>query len=101
MAERIVDPYNSKEAEWSEQLKCFVHEITYRQAEKVGAVIMLSGNCADMSGTIRFFETIDPDIRAIATCYPSGEYGTSYWKEGKTWRAMKRFPTKRSADGLH
>ncbi|MBS0243806.1 MAG: hypothetical protein JSS20_16650 [Proteobacteria bacterium] len=52
-----------------------------------GRLYMAQGDCADMSGAIRFFERIDPDVRRIET-FTGPVPDTTYVRDGADWHAI-------------
>jgi hypothetical protein len=49
-------------------------------------VVLADGCCTDMTGTIRFFRSIDAEVRSIMTHSTDGDW-TKYEKQGQKWRA--------------
>lgn len=87
--EKILDPTNGEEAVWVDELKCFVHSIKYSPEARAGAVVMLTGNCASMSGVIRLFTRIDPEVKSILTGYPHpAGHDTAYFNKDGKWGAI-------------
>ena len=68
------------------KLMCNAKTIQYDFDKKTGTLIMLDGDCCDMSGCIAFFEMIDPDVRPIATISGTAP-DTSYVRTGSGWVA--------------
>lgn len=68
------------------QFKTRVSRIEYDFSERTGHVVMDAGCCTDMSGTIEFFQKIDPKVKFIVT-WAEHVADTTYRKRGAKWTA--------------
>lgn len=89
MKEHPLNSFEGQEGVWVNEFQCCVHLVQYNPLLKFGSVMMLTGNCCDMGGAIRYFERIDPEVTSILSYYPSGQNDTSYHKRNGEWRAMR------------
>lgn len=68
---------------YRDDVQCFVRELRYDFAQRMGHLILEDGSCTDMRGCIELFKKIDPEVQAIAT-YAGGKRDTGYlFKDGK------------------
>ena len=63
-------------------LMCFVLGLEYDYRTRIGT-LRLDG-CCDMSGCLRLFQQIDPEVERIDTFW-SGEPDTAYIRKGDKW----------------
>lgn len=75
--------------------QCGVLSVHYDVPTRSGYLMMADGHCCDMSGCIREFERIDPDVVRIATFSGEAE-DTQYHKRPAGWVAY-RAPERRRA----
>lgn len=87
--ETLFDEVKKSYAVWNDEAQCFVHFINYDYISGVGSIMMLTGNCCDMSGTIRLFERIDKNVNSIISYYPEGDPDTVYIKVAGKWQARR------------
>jgi hypothetical protein len=86
--ETIFDDVAGQPAVYHDDLRCFILQLSYDPLAKRGAVTMLTGNCTDMSGATRLFQSIDPAVETIVTLYPGGTIDTVYEKRCGKWQAI-------------
>jgi hypothetical protein len=63
-----------------------VTAIHYDRESRVGELVMPTGCCCDMTGAIRLFERIDPDVEQIQT-FSGDEHDVIYTKSEAGWFA--------------
>jgi hypothetical protein len=54
-------------------LQCFIDKIEYDPRIRTGSVFIALGGCCDMSGCLRFFQTIDDKVKIIRTFSGTGD----------------------------
>ena len=63
-----------------------VYRLAYDFATRTGTLFMPPDCCTDMSGALKLFKRIDPDVECIETM--AGDYrDTVYRLQGGTWEA--------------
>jgi hypothetical protein len=70
-----------------EDVQCFVRDLGYDFRTKVGVLYLEDGGCTDMSGCIRLFKKIDPDVQTILTI-AGRRRDTAYLRDDDHWRAV-------------
>jgi len=76
------------------ELSCTVELLSYNFDDEngMGLLFMAPLNCCDMSGCIKLFSAIDPNVRRILT-YAGGVPDTEYLKDGSgEWVAIDHRP---------
>ena len=63
-----------------DRFQCFVQRLEYDFTTRTGLLVMNEHDCADMSGCIKVFEGIDPEVKLIRTIEASGCRDTIYLK---------------------
>lgn len=72
------------------EMQTTVLSTSYDREKKTGVVRMQPRACTDMSGAIRYFLRIDPDVRIIRTI-AGDELDTVYVRRGaRTWTAWTK-----------
>jgi len=65
---------------FSDELVCEVNRVEYDFNTKIGALWMQDGQCCDMSGCLKLFKRIDPEVKRIQT-YSGEALDTVYTRE--------------------
>ena len=78
------------------RLVCFPQSLKYDFDTRTGQLFLHNGGCCDMTGCIKIFKAIDPQVSAITT-YSDGKEDTSYRKDGSMWKSYE--PGSDSAEG--
>jgi hypothetical protein len=74
----MAKPRHSKRGgKWDDRLVCRVQPLVYDARTRIGRLDFPAGDCCDMSGAIKLFTAIDPDVLAIET-FSGGEPDTVY-----------------------
>lgn len=89
MSNAIHVPDNGKRSVFRDDLQCSVSNLSYDFTTRTGYLNMPDGVCTDMSGCIRLFEKIDPDVRTIRT-FAGNEEDTAYHRTDGVWEADRR-----------
>jgi hypothetical protein len=86
----MAKPRDSKrDGKWDERLICHVQQLTYDFCTQTGKLDLPAANCCDMTGAIKLFTAIDPDVQAIET-FAGGEPDTVYSRNRGEWTASLR-----------
>lgn len=72
-----------------EDLVCSVIRVSYRFPSRAGDLFLEADHCCSMSGAIRMFEKIDPDVEIISS-FSGGRPDTIYVKQSGGWAAYDR-----------
>lgn len=65
-----------------------IRRMSYDFERRLGVLYLPEGVCTDMTGAIRFFTRIDPEVQQIQT-YAGPERDTIYTRTGKQWEARE------------
>lgn len=76
------------ETPWDKRLGCEVVSLTYDFCSGTGELFLPDRNCCDMTGCVKMFESIDPQVSTIKT-YSGDKPDTAYRKEGAEWKALR------------
>ncbi len=76
----------AKEGLFRSDVKCSVRKLTYDFEERVGHLFLEDGNCTDMSGCIKLFRAIDPEVVGILT-FAGGRKDTGYFLANGKWQS--------------
>jgi hypothetical protein len=82
----IMTTTRRKRAHWHRQLLCHVRSLSYDWTTRTGELRFPLGNCCDMDGAVRLFQSIDPEVRVIRT-YAGARPETWYERIGGSWTA--------------
>jgi hypothetical protein len=69
--------FEKRDGKWDDKLQCRVQHVAYDFCTRTGRLYFPVGNCCDMTGAIRLFTAIDPDVHLIET-FAGGEPDTFY-----------------------
>lgn len=69
-----------------QDVQCFVQKLTYDFKEKTGQLLLEDGSCTDMSGCIKLFKAIDPEVVGILTI-SGGRRDTGYVLVDGEWQS--------------
>jgi hypothetical protein len=73
---------------YDDRFKCCVQRLEYDFTSRTGLLVMNEHDCTDMSGCIKVFEGIDPEVKLIRTIEASGRPDTTYRKLADGWKAF-------------
>ena len=65
---------------YDDRFQCRVRRLEYDFTTRTGLLVMNDHDCTDMSGCIKVFEGIDPEVKIIRTTQASGRRDTIYLK---------------------
>jgi hypothetical protein len=69
-------------------IQCEPRQLVYDFEERVGTLKLAPGHCTDMSGCIKLFKAIDPDVLSICTTSDNRK-DTVYARDAAgEWRAF-------------
>jgi hypothetical protein len=74
-------------AVWHAGMQCFVVSRSYDRQAHRGRLMMENGNCCDMSGCIKVFETIDANCQLIET-FAGSQRDTIYVHRSGQWHSI-------------
>lgn len=89
--DRDPEGYSVSEPRYHEEAQCYVQRVTYDFKERRGVLLMGDGSCTDMSGCIRVFERIDPDVQRIDT-YAGPVPDTVYRRHSERFGGWRAYP---------
>ena len=74
---------------WDERLVCEVLSLRHDFRRHAGQLFLPEGNGCDMTGCVRMFEAIDPQVSLIDV-HVGEAPDTTYRREGAAWKALRR-----------
>jgi len=77
---------NKYKGQWDERLQCDVLTLDYDFHTHAGKLHLVDGHCCDMTGCIKLFQSIDPQVIKILT-YSGDDEDTSYRKTDIDWES--------------
>lgn len=73
---------------WDPRLQCSYIGLNYNPRDRMGLLWVARGNCTDMTGCIRMFWDIDPDVVLVEVVDPTDSARTiHYRRRGDRWYA--------------
>jgi hypothetical protein len=73
---------------YDDRFQCCVQRLEYDFTTRTGLLVMNDDECTDMSGCIKVFEGIDPQVKPIRTIEACGRRDTIYRKLSDGWEAF-------------
>ena len=77
---------NTETKHYDERLICFVDSLSYDFNSHTGKLYVANGGCCDMTGCIKLFKAIDPQVTTILP-YSGGKEDVYYKKVDTKWKS--------------